>query len=111
MSRKWFRRCLPTVERVREVKALARFGDALFHPALWHLNRRSTAGGVAAGLFCGLIPGPFQMHGAGIAAAIFRVNLPVVLASMPYTNPLTIFPLYLVAYQLGAFVLGAGTGR
>ena len=51
------------------------------------------------------------MLGAGIAAAIFRVNLPVALATTLYTNPFTIVPLYLVAYQFGAFVLGTSTGR
>ena len=62
------------------------FGDSLFHPALWHLNRRSAAGGVAVGLFCGLIPGPLQMLGAGIACVLFRVNLPVSLVTTLYTE-------------------------
>lgn len=108
MSRRLFKRFMPSIEKVRELKALALFGDTLFHPALWHLNRRTAAGGIAAGLFCGLIPGPFQMLGAGIAAVVFRVNLPVALATTLYTNPLTIVPLYLLAYQFGALVLGAG---
>lgn len=110
MPRRYFKRVMPSVEKVREVKALSVFGDALFHPALWHLNRRSAAGGVAAGMFCGLIPGPFQMLGAGIAAVLFRVNLPLALFTTLYTNPLTIVPLYLIAYQMGAFVLGATGG-
>jgi uncharacterized protein (DUF2062 family) len=110
MPRKYFKRLMPSVEKVREVRALGVFGDALFHPALWHLNRRSAAGGVAAGLFCGLIPGPLQMIGAGIAAVLFRVNLPVALVTTLYTNPITIVPLYLVAYQLGSLVLGAAGG-
>jgi uncharacterized protein (DUF2062 family) len=111
VARKFFKRYLPSVEKVREVKAFAMFGDTLFHPALWHLNRRTAAGGVAAGLFCGLIPGPLQMLGAGIVAVVCRVNLPVALATTLYTNPLTIVPLYLLAYQIGTFVLGATAGR
>jgi uncharacterized protein (DUF2062 family) len=110
MLRRFFKRYLPGVERVREVKAFALFGDALLHPALWHLNRRSAAGGVAAGLFCGLLPGPLQMLGAGIAAVVFRFNLPVALATTLYTNPFTIVPLYLLAYRYGALVLGATAG-
>jgi uncharacterized protein (DUF2062 family) len=111
VSRRLFKRFVPSIEKAREVKALALFGDALFHPALWHLNRRSAAGGIAIGLFCGLIPGPFQMIGAGIAAAVFRVNLPVALATTLYTNPLTIVPLYLLAYQFGTLVLAASKDR
>jgi uncharacterized protein (DUF2062 family) len=107
MPRKFFKRYVPSVEKVRQVRALHLFGDALFHPALWHLNRRSAAGGVAVGMFCGLIPGPLQMLGAGIAAVLFRVNLPTALLTTLYTNPITIVPLYLVAYQIGSLVIGA----
>ncbi len=105
MPRKFFRKVMPNVDKVREVRVFSMFGDSLFHPALWHLNRRSAAGGVAVGLFCGLIPGPLQMLGAGIACLFFRVNLPVALVTTLYTNPLTIVPLYLIAYELGSFVL------
>lgn len=105
MPRKFFRKVMPNVDKVRELRVFSMFGDSLFHPSLWHLNRRSAAGGVAVGLFCGLIPGPLQMIGAGIACLFFRVNLPVALVTTLYTNPLTIVPLYLIAYELGSFVL------
>jgi hypothetical protein len=107
MPRKYFRKMMPDVNKVREVRALSVFGDSLFHPALWHLNRRSAAGGVAVGLFCGLIPGPLQMIGAAIVCVMLRVNLPLALVTTLYTNPLTIVPLYLLAYQIGGFTLGA----
>ncbi len=107
MPRKFFRRVIPSVDKVREVRALSLFGERLFHPALWHLNRRSAAGGVAVGLFCGLIPGPLQMLGAGIVCVVLRVNLPVSLVTTLYTNPLTIVPLYLLGYEIGSFVMGA----
>jgi len=111
MARKLFRKFMPSVDKVREVKALSLFGEALFHPALWHLNRRSAAGGVAVGLFCGLIPGPLQILGAAIVCLVARVNLPVAIVSTFYTNPFTIVPLYILAYQIGSFVLGAGGGQ
>ncbi len=82
------------------------FGARLQHPNLWHLHRRSVSGGVAVGMFCGLIPGPLQMIGAALMAVLFRVNLPVALVTTFYTNPFTILPLYFVAYQLGALVTG-----
>jgi uncharacterized protein (DUF2062 family) len=110
MPRKFFKRYLPSVDKVREYKLLHVFGDALFHPSLWHLHRRSAAGGVAIGLFCGLIPGPLQMLGAGIAAIVLRANLPVALVATLYTNPITIVPLYLAAYEIGSLVLGANGG-
>lgn len=82
-----------------------RFTQALLHPQLWRLHRYSVANGVAIGLFCGLIPGPFQMLGAIFAALWLRANLPIAALTTLYTNPLTIIPLYLVAYQLGNFIL------
>src|SRR3954467_676888 len=106
MPRKLFRRYLPTQRYVREHRYLGRFGGWLHHPNLWHLNRRSVAGGVANGLFCGLIPGPFQMLGAAVVAIAFRVNLPVALFTTLYTNPLTIGPLYVAAYYLGRLAIG-----
>lgn len=107
MPRKYLRKLMPDVDKVREVKALSMFGDTLFHPALWHLNRRSAAGGVAVGLFCGLIPGPLQMIGAAIVCVFMRVNLPLALVTTLYTNPITIVPLYLIAYEIGGLTLGA----
>lgn len=98
-------RFLPDPRKLAENRWLAPFASTLLHPRLWHLNRHSAAGGVAVGLFCGLIPGPFQMLGAAILAALFRVNLPLALATTLYTNPLTIVPLYFLAYQIGRLVL------
>ena len=105
MLRHRLRALLPDVGKLRANKSFGVFGERLFHPALWHLHRRSVAGGFAAGLFCGLIPGPLQMAGAALCALLLRVNLPVALATTLYTNPITIIPLYLLAYELGALVL------
>ncbi len=110
MPRKFLRRFIPNSAQVRQYKVLHIFGERLFHPALWDLNRRSAAGGIAVGLFCGLIPGPLQMLGAGIVALFVRVNLPLALVSTLYTNPVTIVPLYLAAYKMGRFILGHGAG-
>ena len=87
---------------------VARFGGWLHHPNLWCLNRRSVPGAVAIGLFCGLIPGPLQMLGALLLAVPLRKNIPVALLVTLYTNPLTIVPLYLLAYGYGQILLGAG---
>lgn len=102
---RWLNNIIPDPQTLRERRLLRMFGARVWHPALWHLNRRSVAGGVAAGLFCGLIPGPLQMLGAAIAAVVLRVNLPVALLTTLYTNPFTIVPLYLIAYRLGLLVM------
>lgn len=108
--RKFFIRNLPSSDTVKQNRWLRPFGAWLHHPNLWHLHRRSVAGGVATGLFCGLVPGPLQMISAALLAVLFRVNLPVALITTLYTNPFTIVPLYLLAYQIGAWLCGVHSG-
>lgn len=104
--RKRLRKYLPDHEAIRANRWLAPFQSTLLHPRLWHLNRHSAAGAVATGLFCGLIPGPFQMLGAVICTVAFKFNLPLALLVTLYSNPLTIVPLYVAAFALGEFSLG-----
>jgi uncharacterized protein (DUF2062 family) len=110
MPRKYFRKYLPTHEAITANRWIAKFGVALTHHNLWYLHRRSVAGGVPAGLFAGLIPGPAQMIAAVLLSLVFKVNLPVAMFTTLYTNPLTLVPLYLVAHRLGVFATGASAG-
>lgn len=108
MPKKYFKKFLPSHEVIQQNRWFRPFGLWLQSPHLWHLHRRSVAGGVAVGMFCGLIPGPFQMLGAALMSVLFRVNLPVAMLTTLYTNPFTIVPLYYLAYQLGSYVTGQG---
>jgi uncharacterized protein (DUF2062 family) len=101
------RKYLPEPEEVLAKKWAAPFRPWLGHPNLWHLNRRSVPGAVAIGLFCGLIPGPVQMLSALLVAIPCRSNVPLAMVVTWYTNPFTIVPLYLAAYEVGRLVLGA----
>lgn len=104
--RKLFRRILPDQQTIQQNRWLRPFNKTLLHPRLLQLNRHSAAGGVAVGLFFGLVPGPFQMLTAAIACVILRVNLPVALVTTLYTNPFTFVPLYFLAYVIGAVATG-----
>jgi hypothetical protein len=108
--RKHLKKYLPNHDAVHGNRWLRPFRNSLLHPRLWHLNRHSAAGAVAAGMFCGLIPGPLQMIGAAVCALVFRVNLPLALLTTLYTNPFTIVPLYVLAYQIGRIATGDSTG-
>jgi len=110
MPRKLFRKYLPSHESVRQNKYFARFGRFLHHPNLWHLNRHSVAGGVGIGLFAGLVPGPLQMLTAAILAVPLHVNLPVALLMTLFTNPVTIGPLYVLAFGIGSLLVDGGNG-
>lgn len=104
--KKIFRHHLSRADQFREHRMFRIFGNSLLHPRLWHLNRRSAAGGVAVGLFCSLIPGPLQMVGAAVLCVLLRVNLPVALLGTLFSNPVTIVPLYFAAFYLGRAVSG-----
>jgi uncharacterized protein (DUF2062 family) len=113
MRRKLFRKYLPTHESITQNKYIARLGPRIQHHNLWHLNRRSVAGGVAAGLFAGLIPGsnPVQFLAAALLSLGFKVNLPIAVLVTLYSNPFTIVPLYYGAFRLGQLVLFNGRGE
>ena len=107
MPRKLFRRFLPSHDAVKSNRYIARFGPRLAHHNLWHLHRRSVAGGIAIGLFAGLVPGsnPVQFTVAALLSIVARVNLPVAVLTTLYSNPFTIVPLYFAAFRLGQLVL------
>src|SRR5215217_4519884 len=107
MPRKLFRKYLPSHETIRQQRYVACFGPRLQHPNLWHLHRRSVAGGVAVGMFAGLIPGsnPVQFLAASLLAIGFKVNLPIAVVVTLYSNPLTVVPLYFAAFKLGQLVM------
>lgn len=105
MPRRIIRRYLPDHRKVREHPQLQRFGVRLHDGNLWHLNRRSVSGGVAAGLFWAFVPIPFQMLPAAACAIWLRVNLPIAAALVWITNPLTLPPVWYASYRLGAWML------
>jgi hypothetical protein len=110
--RKYFKRVTPGRDRINGMLGdgplQRRFSGTLLHPKLWHLTRHTAAGGVAVGLFCGLIPGPLQMLVAVFLSILLRVNLPLAAILTLYTNPLTIVPLYVMAFSLGQWAIGNG---
>jgi len=112
MLRNRFKKLLPSHDAVKSNRHVARLGPWLQHHNLWHLHRRSVAGGVAAGLFAGLIPGsnPVQFTAAALLAIAGRVNLPIAVAVTLYSNPFTIVPLYYCAFRLGQLAMLQGGG-
>ena len=106
MSKEFFQRWLPKPETLREHKNLRLFARWLSDPNLWHINRRSAAGAVAIGLFIAWVPVPFQMVLAAGIAILCRVNLPISVALVWITNPLTMQPMFYFAYYFGVHLLG-----
>ncbi|MDH5546830.1 MAG: DUF2062 domain-containing protein [Gammaproteobacteria bacterium] len=105
MPRRLIRRYLPTPDKLRQAKGLGIFGDILFEPNMWHLNRKSFSGAFALGMFSAFIPVPFQMLISAAGALIFKVNLPLSVALVWITNPITMPPIFYFCYLVGAYAL------
>ena len=105
MPKRQILRYLPTPAQLRENRLLKPVAHLLHNPELWHLNRRSAAGAVFIGLFSAFIPIPTQMVLAAVLALLFRCNLPISVALVWITNPITIPPMFYFAYRLGAWLL------
>ncbi|MGM0594175.1 MAG: DUF2062 domain-containing protein [Pseudomonadota bacterium] len=107
MPKKFIKHYMPDHHRIRSHRSLRFLGTLLHDPNLFHLNRRSASGAFAVGLFFAFVPLPLQMLLAAVAAILFRVNLPVSVALVWITNPLTIPPIFYFAYLVGTWLLGS----
>ena len=105
MPKKLIKKYMPSPESIKEHKHLTFLGDKLHDPNLWHLNRRSVAAAFAVGLMVAWIPTPGQMVIAAVFALYFRANLPISVALVWVTNPLTMPPMFYFAYRLGLWTL------
>lgn len=110
MPKKFIRRFIPDAQAVKSNKAIKMFGSLLHDPNLWHLNRRSASGAFGLGLFFAFWPVPFQMFLSAGAAIPLRVNLPLSVATVWVTNPLTMPPIFYISYVVGCTVLGTEMG-
>ena len=75
------------------------------HPVYFSVNRKTVTRAIWIGIFVGFLPIPMQMAVAAILAIIARVNIPVAVLGVWITNPLTMVPLFYLAYRLGAAML------
>ena len=106
MLKKKLKKYMPDRNKLLNSKSMKIFGKILHDPNLWHLNRNSVANAFAVGLMCAWIPVPFQMALAALGAITFHANLPLAIAWVWLTNPITMPPLFFFAYKIGALALG-----
>lgn len=96
---------MPSHDLIKQQKALKIFGNVLYNPNLWCLNRRSASGAFAVGLFMAFVPLPSQMIMAAGLAILFSVNLPLSVCLVWISNPITMPVLFYGAYKLGAWIM------
>lgn len=105
MARKQLRRFMPDPHSLRNSRSLRLFGRWLHDPNLWHLNRRSVSSAVFIGFSVAFVPLPIHTLLAAAAAIRWRANLPLSLAGVWISNPVTIPAQFYMSYKLGALLL------
>lgn len=103
---KLIKQYLPDPKMIKNDKTLKLFGKFIHDPNLWHLNRYSVATAFSVGLFSALLPIPFQIVLAASLAIIVRANLPISVALVFVSNPITTPPLAYFCYKIGTWILG-----
>ena len=106
MPRRFLKKYSPSPKTIRENKALSCLGESIHQPNLWHMNRHSVAKAFAIGLFCTWIPLPLQTVLSALLAIYYRAHIPLSVALVFITNPITIPPMFYFAYRLGGLLLG-----
>ncbi len=105
MPKDFIKKYIPTPDKIREIKALHFLGDVLHEPNLWHINRHSVSKAFLIGMFWCFIPMPFQMVAAAFCAIWINCNLPISVALVWISNPITMPPIFYFNYLVGAFIL------
>lgn len=99
------RRWMPEKDQILAYRWLSPVRPYLGDDSLWDLNRSSVSRGVAVGLFIGLLLPVAQFLFAIAAAVLLRGHVPVSAACTFVTNPLTVTPIYWLAFQIGGYLL------
>lgn len=106
MPRKLLRRWVPDARKIQDIKCLKWLAPLLRDSNLFHLNRQSVSRAFFVGLFTAFLPMPGQTVAAALLALCFRANLPISMALIWLTNPITMAPVLYACYELGLWVLG-----
>jgi uncharacterized protein (DUF2062 family) len=69
-------------------------------------NRKSITRGISIGAFWALIPMPMQMAGVMAVTPFVKFNVPLAIAVVWLSNPLTYPPMFYIEYITGNLLLG-----
>lgn len=70
------------------------------------INRKSISRGIGLGIFIGFIPMPFQMLAVLAFIPLLRFNVPIAIAMVWLSNPITMPPMYYMEYETGLYFMG-----
>jgi uncharacterized protein (DUF2062 family) len=104
MPKRLLRRLLPKQASIGRYRWLGPLVERLREPGLWHMGRRSVTRATGIGLFVAFLPVP-QILTISVLVILLRANLPVALAMIMVTNPLTMAPAFYMNYMVGTWLL------
>ncbi len=106
MPRKFFKKISPNRQKLIKHNSISWLSNLMHKPDIWGYKRTHVAKAFAIGIFCSMIPMPFQMVLAAYLAYRLAANLPISIALVWISNPFTMPAIYFFQYKLGSLVLG-----
>lgn len=105
MPRRFFRKFALKRDRFQGRWFLAPFDHLLHDTRLWGIRRRNVVPAFALGLFIAFLPMPGHMLIAALTALALRINIPIAALTTFASNPLTVGPMFFLAYRVGLRIL------
>lgn len=105
MPRRFFRKFALKRDRFKGQWFLAPFDHLLHDTNLWSIRRRTVVPAFSLGLFVAFMPFPGHPLMAALLALALRINIPIAALTTFVSNPLTMGPMYFVAYKTGLGLL------
>ncbi len=110
MPRRIFVKVRPLATRMRDSWYFRMLGPRLTDSRLWSVNRRAITMAFGTAIAISFVPLPAHLLFGLIAAMIWRLNVPTMLATLLLLNPFTAVPIYYAAYRVGALLVGQPAG-
>ncbi|OUR69035.1 ATP-binding protein [Marinomonas sp. 42_23_T18] len=107
MPKRYFKKYIPQPDKLKNNKILALLGNKIYDQDLWHLNRKSVAKAFLNGLFWAALPMPLQMLAAALFAIPLKANIPLSIALVWISNPITMPFLFYCNYLIGTLIVGS----
>ena len=111
MPRRVLKKLLPSPRHLESHWLLRHFGEQLLDPRLWALHRRGITAAFGVGIAICFIPLPVHSVLAILIAMVWRLNVPAIYGTTLLVNPVTMVPIYYMAYRVGAALLGIAPDR
>lgn len=110
MPRPLFIKIRPYAQKLRSTRIFRMLGPKIGDPRLWSLNRRTITIAFGTGIGISFIPLPVHLPLGLTLAMLFHLNVPTIVLTAAFVNPVTALPVFYFAYRVGVLLLGVEPG-